>query len=267
MKRFTKTALMAVGVALASQGARAQTANPGDLILGFTQVGNTSGNDYVIDLGSSFLSTPGVTVLSGDVSASTFHSTFSFTAGNPVNGGVVGGNNTGGQGTEVWTTTLRSGSNPATSPGTETKPAKPGTQGAVTLAAATPTGVTLGTPSQNDSGLGSWTQQISADPTHPGTVSGSFTATLGNSANPLRAFNPAGNTGNRVLTEDLWNETLPASGTAVWTYQGFFTLDFSGSSPLVTFTSPVAVPEPSTYGILAGAGLLVLSLRRQLKNA
>src|SRR5262249_29472526 len=42
---------------------------------------------------------------------------------------------------------------------------------------------------------------------------------------------------------------------------GSFALDKTG---MITFT---AVPEPSTYGVLAGLGLLILCLRRQFTKA
>jgi hypothetical protein len=52
--------------------------------------------------------------------------------------------------------------------------------------------------------------------------------------------------------------TAGASGTT--STIGTFTLDNTG---MLTFT---AVPEPSTYGVLAGMGLLALCLRRQFVN-
>ncbi len=66
--------------------------------------------------------------------------------------------------------------------------------------------------------------------------------------------------------EDLWRNTRPsATGAASgWVYEGFFTLNFtSPTTETLTFTP---VPEPSAYGLIAGAGLLVLCYRRQLRS-
>lgn len=265
MKHLKKAAIIAAGAALVTQAAQAGSP-AGDLILGFTQVGNSSGNDYTIDLGSAatITSTPGTTDYSSSFSLSTFNSTFS--SASSANAGVVGGNNLGGQGSEVWTTQVRTGSNPSSSAGTETHPTKPTTQGGVENAGSLVPAVTIGTPAQADPGGLSWSENISTAPGQNGSAVNSFVKYLGTSTAHV---NPMANIGSSLLlVEDLWSETLPASGTANWVYDGFFTLDFTNpSSPLIEFTSPVAVPEPATYGLLAGAGLLALSLRRQLKNA
>jgi len=55
--------------------------------------------------------------------------------------------------------------------------------------------------------------------------------------------------------------TGKASGADL-TQDSFFTLDSSGT---VTFGT-AAVPEPSTYGLFAGAGLLVVCLRNQFRR-
>ena len=65
-----------------------------------------------------------------------------------------------------------------------------------------------------------------------------------------------------VLYEDLWyNSDTSSRGTTGFTYEGYFTLDFTGSNPGVTFTP---VPEPAALSIFAGAGLLLLTLRRRM---
>ena len=265
MKHLKKAAIIAAGAAIVSQAAQAGSP-AGDLILGFTQVGNSSGNDYTIDLGSAatITSTPGTTDYSSLLNVTTFNATFS--SASAANAGVVGGNNLGGQGSEVWTTQVRTGSNPATSPGNETHPTKPTTQGGVENAGSLVPAVAIGTIAQADPGGLSWSQNIATAPGASGSAVNSFVKYLGTSSAHV---NPLANIGSSlVLVEDLWSETLPASGTANWVYDGYFTLDFSNaSSPLVEFTSPVAVPEPATYGLLAGAGLLALALRRQFKLA
>ncbi len=59
------------------------------------------------------------------------------------------------------------------------------------------------------------------------------------------------------MIEDLYG--VKANGTAA-SLLGTVTFDSTG--PL-TFNA-VAVPEPATYGVLAGLGLLALCVRRQL---
>jgi hypothetical protein len=54
--------------------------------------------------------------------------------------------------------------------------------------------------------------------------------------------------------------------SSAFTLEGTLNLDFTGASPVADFT-PAPVPEPSTYGLLAGAGLLLLALRRQFRSS
>jgi hypothetical protein len=62
--------------------------------------------------------------------------------------------------------------------------------------------------------------------------------------------------GSGNIYEALW--AVPVQGTGSDVYEGYFTFMNNGE---VTFT---AVPEPATYGILAGIGLLALAVRRQI---
>jgi len=59
----------------------------------------------------------------------------------------------------------------------------------------------------------------------------------------------------------LWD--VPQSGQGTETYLGYFTYDPSGE---VDFTSVNAVPEPSTYAMIAAAGLAAVAMRRQLRR-
>jgi hypothetical protein len=72
-----------------------------------------------------------------------------------------------------------------------------------------------------------------------------------------------------TVVEDLFEETSVNGTRSAWTYVGEITFDFTGSAadPLnsVVFdpAGEVAVPEPTTYGLLAGASMLLMALRRQ----
>ena len=46
-------------------------------------------------------------------------------------------------------------------------------------------------------------------------------------------------------------------------YEGYFNLDINDGTVSLTYDPVTAVPEPGTYGLLAGAGLLLLGIRRQ----
>jgi len=68
--------------------------------------------------------------------------------------------------------------------------------------------------------------------------------------------------------EDVWFDAS-ASGTSLngWVYEGYLTLDLTGdTTDLLTFT-PASVPEPSSFSLLAGLGLLAVAVRRQWAKA
>jgi len=249
MKRLTKSAMIAatVGAALASQSAQAGfTVN--DLYLGFTTASASS--DLIIDLGqaSSLIGSGSVVNLSTDLgSLSTFNSTFNSTA-NGVVMAVVGGNNTFGS-FGVFATQVRSGgAGDAAVPGSSISATHSSTQmsggaaavaGLAALAGGLPTaGNSLSDPNKTySSGI---------------EAAGSQNNFIGKTG-----VNPAGTIDNTgIIYEDLWAAT---TGSA-YAYKGYFTFNYGTDS--LTFT-PVPVPEPATYGVLAAAGLLILSVRRE----
>ena len=61
-----------------------------------------------------------------------------------------------------------------------------------------------------------------------------------------------------VATQTFYTEQSTGLGQ-----DSFFSL---GSTGTLTFGTAVSVPEPATYGLLSGAGMLLLGLRRQLSR-
>ncbi|HEV7924127.1 MAG TPA: PEP-CTERM sorting domain-containing protein [Verrucomicrobiae bacterium] len=79
--------------------------------------------------------------------------------------------------------------------------------------------------------------------------------TAGGAGGPLENIT----TGANIVYSALWE--VPHSGQSLSDeYLGYFT--FNGATGEIDFT---AVPEPSTYGVLAASGLLALALRRQYR--
>jgi hypothetical protein len=97
---------------------------------------------------------------------------------------------------------------------------------------------------------------IAASPTVQGSALGGNLA--GNSVNPMA------NLSGGVLVEELYESTGSGSRgftPSSWSELGTLTIDMNAQT--ITYIG-VAVPEPSTYGLVAGAGLLVIALRRQV---
>ncbi len=259
MNTLTKMAVVSAAAVLVAQGARAQIAN-GDLVLGFTGTGATT-QDYVIDLGSltSFNSQSStIQHLGGLVNLG------SFAVPNPVIGsmnvGVLFGSGNGVTGDYVGYGILRSGNNAAGTVGTEAAPATPSGGSFVTLAANAGNGTTLGTPA-NTTAL-----------SFTGNANPLTTGGVAQNLNAQDVLNPMAGTS---IALDLFESTrLAPSGrstpASAFTYEGTLNIDLSGANAVVDFTPAgfaSAVPEPSTYGLIGGAGLLFMALRRQLRGS
>jgi hypothetical protein len=186
-----------------------------------------SGNDFIFDLGQASALTSGQQFnLSSQLSGFNL---------NTVNWGIVGDKNVLGVRT-AWTTTGGASPIPVNS-----------TAAWGTLDTATksiyqnfPVGGANDSFSIASTDDNSWNQQ---------TINGSLTTQYHN------AYENPNLVGTGTAT--LWN--LVANGSPGSQF-GSFTL---GANGMVTFT---AVPEPTTYGVLAGFGLLVLSLRRSFSQ-
>jgi hypothetical protein len=105
-----------------------------------------------------------------------------------------------------------------------------------------------------------WSFQVARSASLPGINGNNFSTQVGN---------PMQNLVNGVITETLTGYSQASlTGARVATTLGTITIDANADSWNFTGAA-AAVPEPTTYGLLAGAGMLALSLRRQFtrKNA
>ena len=247
MKKLVKISMLAIGAAMVTQALEAQTVtgnpNQDDLSLGFTSTYAGVTQDYIIDLGQ--IPTGSNAQLANNFSLSTFDTIFgSALAAGAVNVGVVGGGPNDINGNfDVDTSTLVGAAGP-----------KHSVDQTIDNASQTVISLQLGAVAQGNSS--SWTSLIAATPTAVGTAHNNFTSDLGE-ANPLQSLSSSGS-----LTLEVWNAEDAGNGTENWTSEGDLQVNVSGSD-LSAVWDPVAVPEPSTYGLLAGAGLLIVALRRQ----
>lgn len=230
MKQLYKAALLAA-LGLASVSAvQAQSYTPGDLIVGFTTGG---GNDLLYDLGQASALYNGETFsgLSSLLSSDTLSS---------LSWGVLGMSANSGSPRTAYTTTAV-GITPTTINGAS----KFSTLDNNFLAivendfSSTPSAGSSATVSA--SATTSWYTET--DNSSPGNTY------INNYENP----NVTG-VGSDSFSQVLNNNTAP-------TLLGGFTL---GADDSFTYNTVSAVPEPTTYGMLAGAGLLMLSFRNQL---
>jgi hypothetical protein len=268
MNRLMKCAALVAGVTLASRAAQAAST---DLIIGFNQYPSVT-KDYVIDLGTSAgvgIGGSSVVDLSSSYSSSLFSSTFPGGA-TGVDVGVVGG--AGGTSARVFATQLRSGgAGVATTPGS-TAPVNIINATALAQTGVLPgsvinannltsgnTGATMGnsintaSPDFDANGT-SWSAIIA-----PGT-SQNLGAVMAGNLN----FDPRVSIGGAAATTflDLWEENRVGASVNSWHYDGYFTLNQSANT--LTFTPAALVPEPGSYVLLAGGGLLAIWLRRRL---
>lgn len=251
MKKLTSAALLVGAALVACQSASAQfTAD--DLYLGFQNQAGGGTEDYIINLGaaSGIVGQSSVVNLSSDFSLSDFDAVLGTSTS--LFGGVVGGSAAANPTSDVYLTQLRSG-------GAGT-PSVAGSSVSATFTRSLDNQTI--SPLSNLNAPAAGTGILDTSKTWEGYVEPTFTTQsfYGNSGiNPDSAVSPSS-----VLYEDLWYTSKSTiSGSAGFTYEGYFTLDLTGSQPLLTFTGVSAVPEPATYALLSGAGLLMLVLRRR----
>jgi len=247
MKILTSAALLIGGALMTSQSVfGAITDN--DLYLGFQNQAGGGTEDYIIDLGqaSSLINAPGTVDLSGDFSLSDFDAVLG--SSTSMMGGVVGAANNGNP-SDVYLTLARSGG--------AGDPATPGSSLGATLSRSQDNETFSAISSLNGPAVGTgildttktWESQV-----EPANTPSTFLGVTG--INPDSSVSPTS-----VFYADLWSTSSSSvTGGKPFVYDGYLTLDLTGSSPSLTFTP---VPEPATVSLLAGGGLLLLSLRRK----
>ena len=277
MNKLSKLAL----VAGATMIAHATQASNTDLVLGFT--GNGSSSDAVVDLGSaSFMGVGGSSVVdlidsrgasfsATGLSGSSFQSLLSSVFPSGVNGaGMTLAGGAGGVSTFFYLTQNRGmagtdPSQPLSSASGLFAWSKSGEQSV----GGYPASVLNGASINNNPGQGG---NAAVPLTQNGAVNtSSFSYQIlgvNNAGNSVASYQPVPSatvSGGKAY-EDVWFDTVAGAGMAGWTYKGYLTLDTTGdTTQVLTFTpAGVAVPEPATYGALAGLGLLVMTIRRQL---
>lgn len=242
MKKVIKNLAMGIiiGTAVTSSYSvfgQATSVETNDLHFGFENSAGDGSADYIINLGpaSAMVGGNSVVTLSGDFLLSDFNSSALVgTNSASIVGGVVGGSLSVGHPSDFYVTELRSGG-----------VGIPSVPGSIAPTSTTKDEDNLAYTSFEEinapasgAGLldGSKTWESYVEPTY---TSGSVYGNIG--------INPDSSVAtNTVLYEDLWytvNNSL--SSTQPFTYEGYFTLNLTGSSPKLTFT-PEAAPAPLT---------------------
>ncbi|HEY1661132.1 MAG TPA: hypothetical protein VGI03_01825 [Verrucomicrobiae bacterium] len=250
VRNLTTAAALLMGAFFSCQPSFGQSSTTGvtanNLYMGFQNAGGSGTEDYIINLGAAANIVGGTTVvtLSSDFLAADFNGVLR--SSSSAYGGVVGGSN-GGSPSDLYVTQLRSGG-----PG---NPAAPGSSLPGQLYRTDDNNAfsdltTLVVPTTAGTGIldttKSWETWIEAQPNPQ--ASPSFWEDSG--VNPDTAISKTA-----VFYEDLYYTASSSTFvSAPWTYEGYFTINFSGSSPAVTFTPAGAIVSLSQRPTFISAG-------------
>lgn len=242
MKNSYKAILLAALGLAAASATQAQT-----VYLGLNDLGNAS-SDYIISLGnvSQFTTTSSQT---WTISPSLFSSAFGGDANalNDVAVGLAGG----GQVSASSSTYVQTGNTALLSSGTFGS----------AVSDASSVGLDAGLV-VSSSDANSWSTWVAQSPTVGGSHSGGSVTTA--------SGNPMGTLSSGTLSTAVFEATLGTGRGGTFSAPvdiGTLVINANSGVDTITFTgSAVAVPEPGTYGLLAGAGLLLVGVRRQFIN-
>jgi len=247
-----KAALLAALGLVSVTAAQAQS----DMLLGFNDAGaNISSasyqNDYVLDLGAIGLFTTSST-FSGSINQSTFDGAFvtpDASWASDVAVGVVAENNSVSPKQLYVSATSIPGSIASTSQND---------------AIASASGIATGeyTTASGGSALNGWSYNVGVAPGDAQILNGNPLG--GGNGNAVENFVPGEleNLSGGDATFNLY-ETANGGSSHTFTEIGTFTVDANDGVDTITYDGIDSVPEPTSYGIFVGAGLLVLALRRQ----
>jgi len=268
MLALTGAALMAASQAQASQAAY----QDGDLLLNYRDITTTTPPNVAVDEGNinTFLSSVPAgttetlfsgTTLSSALTGAGAGDSIGFSAGAGTSTAITGAlKNT------LWLTQVIGG--PDSTGSDLTGPIKQISTVQATVVAQLDN---IGT----GYGLGTQVGSLNAAKVASGTGDSYYSQTVAGGAmnygtkesvnEPLEGAQPATPAGN--VYEALW-EVQPSTRLTVGgpadIYEGYFTFEPDGTTLFTAEGS--AVPEASTYGLIAGLGLLALALRRQFRS-
>ena len=244
---------------LASSSALAQFSFvQNDLYMGFQNSTGGGSADYIINFGlvSNIVGQSSVVDLSSDFSSSLFNNVSLQGSSSQIMGGVVGAINsaTSGGTAAVYLTQLRTSNigNPAVAGSTLTQMLTQGQDNTAESDLSSLSGPAAGTGFLDSSK--SW--EASVEP----SLAGSFYQGAGVNPDSLVSS-------STVLYEDLYETSNASSGRGApanpFTYLGYFTLDLTGGSPKLTFSStnvPVSLTKPIIKSIgKVGSTVTVIS--------
>ncbi|HWY30314.1 MAG TPA: hypothetical protein VNX46_06155 [Candidatus Acidoferrum sp.] len=237
MKNLIMASLLVGGATMLSQSGFAQTLVANDLYFGFENQAGGGTEDYIINLGPAANIVGGSTVvdLSSLFSLSDFNAVLS--GSSSMFGGVVGGLQSSGT-ADIYLTQLRSSGVGI--------PSVPGSSITSTISRTTINNAISALNPANMPAAGSGILDTTK------SWEAYVEPTLGNTSfYGASGFNPDSAAGlSPVLYEDLWysvNGTLSSHSSFI--YQGYFTLDLTGSNPVLTFT-PKNASAPLTAPVI-----------------
>jgi hypothetical protein len=251
MKNQLYKAALLAALGLASATAAQAQVGPalgaGQVGLGFNDLAGpgSANNDYVINLGSFTLFTT-TSIVNASINPTTFNTAFN-TDPSALNNVAVGA--VEGVGSVGGNIMLTAGTMPTV---TTFAPIATG----ISDIAAVNTGEyssSAGTPTAP------FSKQVATSPIS--SVAGSVGALV---ANPLSYL--SGGTASLTLWEATISGTSRTPIVSSWSELGTISVNANAGVDTISFTGVNATPEPTTYSLLGGAGLLFFGLRRPFRK-